>query len=105
MKGYTKRKAISGQRATRVTISVDAVTNTAVRTLMAREALTYSAGICSLATSAAINDPALLEAIKVAVFEGVRANLKETGYHEGLAHALASNLTSAPRVGVVDDRI
>ena len=97
MKGYKQRKAISGQRATRVTISVDAVTDVAVRTLMAREALSYSAGICALATDAAIRDVELMAAIKVVVADKVHETMAETGFHPGLSREIARELVTGHR--------
>ena len=94
MSGYTKRKAIKGQKVSRVTISVDAVTNAAVKALMEREGLSYSAGICALATASAFKDPGLMAAIKVVVQDGVRESLAASGYHAGFSRELAHELTT-----------
>ena len=94
MKGYKQRKAISGQRATRVTISVDAVTDVAVRTLMARESLSYSAGICALATAAAITDGELMAAIKIVVANKVHDTMADAGFHPGLSREIARELVT-----------
>ena len=94
MKGYSKRKAIKGQKGSRVTIAVDAVTNAAVKALMEREGLSYSAGICALATASAIKDPGLMAAIKVVVRDSVRDSLAASGFHPGFSRELARELTT-----------
>ena len=93
MKGYTKRKAIGGQKVRKMGVSIDAVTDAAVRALCTREGLSYSAALCALATDAAIRDPELMAAIKVVVAEKVHQTMKETGFHPGLSRELARELT------------
>ena len=105
MGNYTKRPTIAGQRVRKVTVAVDLITDCAIKVKTKLEGKSYSAALCELTMTAALNDPVLVVEIKRAAFEGVRANLIETGYHEGLAHALASNFSTAPKEGVIDDRV
>ena len=93
-KRYRLRKQPEGQRVRPVTISVDAVTNAAVKALMEREGLSYSAGICALATASAFKDPGLMAAIKVVVQDSVRDSLAASGFHPGLSRELARELTT-----------
>ena len=105
MAGYLKRKSIKGAHVRRATISIDVVTDCAIKCKAELAGISYSAAVCELAMSGALLDDALVIAIKRAAFEGVKKHLIETGYHEGLAHALAMNINTAPQEGVSDGHI
>ena len=92
--GYTKRKAIKGQRVRVVGVSIDAVTDCAVRVLMKREGMSFSAGLCALATASALKDSEMMAAIKVLVAGKLEETMAETGYHPGLSRELARELTT-----------
>ena len=94
MKGYAKRKKIPGQAGTRVTIAVDKVTHVAVKALMERDGLSYSAGICALATASAIREPELMAVIKAMIADSVRDSMDDTGYHPALSRELARELVT-----------
>ena len=94
MKGYTRRKAVKGTKAIRATVTVDRVTDTAVKALCEREPMSYSAALCALATSAAIQDPGLMAAIKAVIAESVHQTMADGGYHAGLSRELARELTA-----------
>ena len=92
--GYAKRQTIKGQRVRVQSISIDAVTDCAVHVLMEREGMSFSAGICALATAAALKDVDMMEAIKTLVVAKLAETMEETGYHPGLSRELARELTT-----------
>ena len=93
--GYTKkRKAIKGQRVRVVSVGIDAVTDCAVRVLMKREGMSFSAGICALATASALKDSEMMAAIKALIADRLAETMEETGYHPGLSRELARELTT-----------
>ena len=92
--GYTKRKAIKGQKVRIVSVGIDAVTDCAVRVLMKREGLSFSAGLCALATASALKDSDMMAAIKALVADKLAETMEDTGYHPGLSRELARELTT-----------
>ena len=97
MKTYTKRKVIRGALVRKVTVSIDAVTDTAIKALCEREGLSFSAAFCALATEAAIRDPQLMSAIKKVVAERVHETMASSGYHPGLTREIARELVTGYR--------
>ena len=92
--GYTKRKAIKGQKVRIVSVGIDAVTDCAVRVLMEREGMSFSAALCALATASAIKDPEMMAAIKALVADKLAETMEDTGYHPGLSREIARELVT-----------
>ena len=89
-----KRRRVKDTPAHKITIAVDVVANAAVVALMERERLTFSGAICALATSAALRDPGLAQAMKVVLTDAVREKLDRDGWHPGLSATLATALVT-----------
>lgn len=94
MAGYKKRRAIKGQRTRRVNCSIDSITDAATQVKARRDGTSFSAALCQLAMTAVINDPELMDAIKLEAIEVIKSSLIETGYTVEEAHALADSQAS-----------
>ena len=102
MAGLKRRRSIKGQKTRRVNVSVDTITDAAIQVKARRDGTSFSMAMCALATSGMTHDPDLMIAIKQECFAVIRASLIETGYEEGLAHALVVNNLPAPEEVVPD---
>ena len=87
-----QRRRSRGNRAVKVAITVDVVTNAAVKEVMRREDCTYSAAICALATNAALRDPELAQVIRDVVAQAVKERIERDGWTPGLSEMLAQEL-------------
>ena len=77
-----------------VGVSVDVVSDAAIRKLMEVEGLTYSGALCSLVTTSAMADPRLLGAIKRVLAEVVEERLQSQGWHPNLSAMLSREITT-----------
>ena len=86
------RRRVKGFASVKLAVSVDVLTDAAVRALMEREGLTYSGALCALATSAALQDDELRSAIKQRVEQAVAERVARDGWTPGLSEMLSKEL-------------
>ncbi len=87
-----KRRDNQGIRS--VAVSVDVITDTAVKVVMRKEGLSYSAAICALATNAAIHDDDCMVEIRKVVAQRVGERLQVEGWHPGLSAAISREMVT-----------
>ena len=90
-----RRRAVSP--VTKITLSIDPITDAVVKRLQDKEGLSYSAALCNLAIYAARQDPDLAEVIKGVVEAEVQARLETEGWHPGLSQTLARELLTGQK--------
>ena len=88
------RRKIKGQKVRKVCISIDTVTDAAVKALVEREGVTYSAAFCALATSAALTDNDLIEAMHKVLVGVVSERMASESWHPGLSAILTREITA-----------
>ena len=71
---------------------MDAVTDIAVKVVMRKEGVSYSAAICALATSAALHDEDCMKEIRLWLLERVGDKLTKEGWHPGLSASLSREI-------------
>ena len=74
------------------TITVDGVTDIAAKVVMRKEGVSYSAAICALATSAALQDESCMAEIRLWLLERVGDKLTKEGWHPGLSASLSREI-------------
>ena len=89
-----KRREIKGHKVRKVTVSIDPVTDAAIKGLVEREGVTYSAAICALATSAALTDNDLIEAMHKVLVGVVSERMASESWHPGLSAILTHEITA-----------
>ena len=95
MAGYKKRKAVKGMRTRRVNVSVDSITDAACKVKAELDGTSFSAAMCQLAMTAVINDPELLELVKIEAIEVMKASMIAAGYGPDFSNALAKGVGDA----------
>ena len=86
------RRRVKGLASVKLAVSVDVLTDAAVRALMTRENLNYSQGLCALATRAALKDKELAQVIKQRVEQAVAERVARDGWTPGLGEMLSREL-------------
>ena len=91
-----QRRRSKANPVRRVVVSVDRVTDAAVKAAMKHDGVTYSAAICGLATATALRHPVLEAAIRDVIKESVADRLEREGWTPGLSRMLSRELTGGP---------
>ena len=91
---------VAGAKVQYHTISIDVLTDLAARLVMQKEACSYSAALCGLAMTAALNDTDIAKAIKAEVAHyTLLAAQSEAVYSHDFAAQLAKELLAVNEEG------